>query len=330
MQVLFKDSAKVEIMSQEITTYQQGYSMLPLDTTDEKLISMWLCDSAQSTKEAYRIDIGQFFSSVREPIQKIRLDHLQNFKNELEDLGLQPATIARKLKAVKSLLSFAKKTGYTPFNVGVMIKLPKMKEELAERILTEDQVLEMIYLEKQHNQRNYILLRLMYATGARVSEICRLKWGDVHPRGDTGQITLFGKGEKTRHIILKPETYKALTEYRQDASDDEYIFKSRGGGKGHAGSNLDESQVFRIVESTAVRANIATYQTTQKRKGIVTQVIRSRVSPHWWRHAHASHALENGANIVLVKETLGHKSIDTTTKYTHVHPNKSSAQYLKI
>ncbi len=141
---------------------------------------------------------------------------------------------------------------------------------------------------------------------------------------------MFGKGEKTRHIILKPETYKVLAEYRQGASDDEYVFKSRGGGKGHAGSGLDESQVFRIVEAAAVRANIATYQATQKRKGVVTQVTRSRVSPHWWRHAHASHALENGASIILVKETLGHKSIDTTTQYTHVHPDKSSAQHLKV
>lgn len=318
-------------MSQEITTYQQGYSMLPLGTTDEKLISMWLRDSAQSTKDAYKIDIEQFFSSVRETIQGVRLDHLQNFKDELEDLGLQPATIARKLNAVKSLLSFAKKTGYTPFNVGVMIKLPKMKDELAERILTEEQALEMIHLEKQQkNPRNYVLIRLMYATGARVSEICKLKWRDVHPRGETGQVTLFGKGEKTRHIILKPETYKVLVEYRQGTSDDEYIFKSRGGGNGRAGSKLDESQVFRIVEAAAIRANIATYQTTQKRKGIATQVTRSHVSPHWWRHSHASHALENGANIILVKETLGHESIDTTTKYTHVHPDKSSAQYLKM
>lgn len=317
-------------MEQELINYQQGYSILPVDTTDEKLISMWVRDSAQSTKEAYRIDIEQFFLSVGVTIQEVRLDHLQNYKDELEDLGLQPATIARKLNAVKSLLSFAKKTGYTPFNVGTMIKLPKMKEELAERILTEDQVFEMIHLEKKHSQRNHILLRLMYATGARVSEICKLKWRDIHPRGETGQVTLFGKGEKTRHVLLKPETYKALVEYRQEALDDEYIFKSRGGGKGHSGSKLDESQVFRIVEAAAIRANIATYQATQKRKGIVIQVTRSHVSPHWWRHSHASHALENGANIILVKETLGHKSIDTTTKYTHVHPDKSSAQYLKM
>jgi integrase/recombinase XerD len=317
-------------MPQELTNYQQEYSMLPAGITDEKLIGMWLRDAAQSTRDGYRVDIEQFFSSVGTTIQAVRLDHLQDFKDQLEDLGLQPATIGRKLGAVKSLLSFAKKTGYTPFNVGVMIKLPKMKEELAERILTEEQIFEIIHLEKQHSPRNHILLRLMYATGARVSEICNLKWKDVQPRGETGQVALFGKGEKTRHVILKPETYKVLTGYRQGALDEDYVFRSRGGGKGHAGSKLDESQVFRIVEDAAIRANIATYQATQTRKGIVTQVTRSHVSPHWWRHAHASHALENGANIILVKETLGHKSIDTTTKYTHVHPDKSSAQYLKM
>ena len=71
--------------------------------------------------------------------------------------------------------------------------------------------------------------------------------------------------------------------------------------------------VFRIVQAAARRAG-----------------IEGRVSPHWMRHAHATHALENGAPITLVKETLGHKSIETTAKYTHVRPNASSGQYLKV
>jgi len=70
--------------------------------------------------------------------------------------------------------------------------------------------------------------------------------------------------------------------------------------------------VFRMVRASALRAGIA------------------NVSPHWMRHAHATHSLENGAPITLVKDTLGHKSIETTAKYTHVRPNASSGQYLKV
>jgi integrase/recombinase XerD len=312
-------------MNQELENFhQQEYSMLPADTTDEMLIAMWIDNTASSTKEAYMADLRQFFKQMPVSIQQIKLNHLQNYKNHLIESGKEYSTINRKLKSIKSLLSFAEKTGYTRFNVGVMVKLPKEKEELAERILTEDQTLEIIHLEKLHNQRNYVLLRLIYATGGRVSEICKLKWKDVHSRGETGQVTLYGKGEKTRHIILKPETYKVLIDYRGNSTDEDYIFKSRGGGKpGHARSKLDESQVYRIIEEAAIRAQIALYQDKDGK-------TRSHVSPHWMRHAHATHALENGANIILVKETLGHKSIDTTTKYTHVHPDKSSAQYLKM
>src|SRR5579885_2351532 len=118
------------MMNQELTNYQQGYSMLPPGTTDEMLVNMWLRKSAHSTKEAYRADLKQFFTFVNLSIQQINLLHLQNYQDELESLNLEPSTIARKLKSVKSLLSFAKKTGYTPFNVGVMIEIPKGKEEL--------------------------------------------------------------------------------------------------------------------------------------------------------------------------------------------------------
>jgi integrase/recombinase XerD len=71
--------------------------------------------------------------------------------------------------------------------------------------------------------------------------------------------------------------------------------------------------IFRIVRAAAKRAGIS-----------------GNVSPHWMRHAHATHALENGAPITLVKETLGHSSMETTARYTHVRPNASSGQYLKV
>ncbi len=138
------------------------------------------------------------------------------------------------------------------------------------------------------------------------------------------------KGEKTRTILLKPETYRELLTLHNDAPPGAPVFRSRGGASGKSGRKLDPSQVARIVEAAACRAGIAVYMET-----IIVddkQVLRkrSRVSPHWLRHAHASHALDNGASIAVVKETLGHESIETTAGYTHVRPGVSSAQYLKI
>lgn len=311
-----------------LTIYTPQESVLPEDTSDDQLIAMWLHDKSDSTQEEYTRDIQQFREYVSVPLQHLTLPDLQAYADELKLLDIKPATIARRLKSIKSLLSFAQKRGYIHFNIGTMVKVPKLKKTLAERIMTEAQVFTM--LAKEPNARNHALLRLLYASGMRVSEICDLTWRDVQPRGDTGQITVFGKGEKTRTVLLRAETFDEIMQLGGAVSPDTPVFRSRGGASGKAGRKLDPSQVTRIVEAAALRAGIAVYTETIIKDGKQVQRKRSRVSPHWLRHAHASHALDNGASIAVVKETLGHESIETTAGYTHVRPGISSAQYLKI
>lgn len=304
-------------------------SILPRDTNDETLIEMWLKDKPSAlTRSEYQRDLGQFREYVDLPLRQITLLDLQSYADELTLLNIKPSTITRKLNAIKSLLSFAQRTGYIRFNVGAMVKTPKFKKALAERIMTEAQVITMLAHER--NQRNHAILRLLYAGGLRVSELCLLCWRDVQPNGTSGQITVFGKGSETRVVLLPAGTYQELIELRKDAGDDEPVFKSRGGGRKRGGGHLDPSQVFHIVEDAAVRAGIAIYNETVIQDDQQIQVKRSRVSPHWLRHAHASHALDNGASMAVVKETLGHKSIETTAGYTHVRPGVSSGQYLKV
>lgn len=306
-----------------IHTYASEGSILPIGVTDTALIDMWLHDLAESTKDAYATDIQQFLEHAGVPLQCVTLPHLHSYKDRLQAQGLEPATVARKLKAVKSLLTFAYKTGYTRFNVGAVLKVPKLKNELAERLLTEEQTFSIIHEERWHNPRNYLLLRLLYVTGARVSEICNLRWRDVQPRGETGQVTLFGKGGKTRFVLLRPEVYRLLIDFRDGATGAMFVFQSRGGNGRKKGNKLDTSQVYRIVEQAAIRAKVALYEDKKGR-------TRSDVSPHWLRHAHATHAMENGATLALIRDTLGHESIETTSKYSHAHPDQSSAQYLKM
>ena len=105
---------------------------------------------------------------------------------------------------------------------------------------------------------------------------------------------------------LSKATYKALCGLDKGASDAP-IFISQKGGR------LDETQVHRIVKAAAARAGIT-----------------GNVSAHWLRHSHASHALDRGANIALVRDTLGHSSLAITSRYTHAKPNESSALHLAI
>jgi integrase/recombinase XerD len=257
-----------------------------------------------------------------------KLPDLQAYADELGLMDYKLTTIARRLKSVKSLLTFAQKTGYTRFNVGAMVKIPKFKKTLSERIMSEEQV--FVMLSRESNMRNHAMLRLLYASGIRVSELCDLCWKDVKARSNGGQITVFGKGGKTRTVVFKEETYRELIALRGHAADDAPVFPSRGGGRGKSGQQLDPSQVWRIVEQAAIRANIAVYMETVMDEGKPLQRVHSRVSPHWLRHAHASHSLDNGASIELIRETLGHDSIETTAGYAHARPGTSSAQYLKV
>jgi integrase/recombinase XerD len=268
---------------------------------DKKLIAMWLHGRAHRTQRAYRADIAAFTMFAKKPLRDVTLGDLQAFQDSLNHLAT--ASQARRLSAIKSLLSFGQKTGFLTLNVGAAIFLPRIRRTLAEKILSEDDVLHMIAGEK--NPRNRVILRLLYLGGLRISELCELRARDLAPRDDSGQITVFGKGGKTRAILLKPSMWnelKTLTGREPDAP----IFRSRNGETG-----LRQVMVHYIVKKAAARAGLS-----------------AAVSAHWLRHAHVSHALDRGAPAHLVQATVGHASLATTSTYAHARPNDSSSRYL--
>src|SRR6266849_10299923 len=163
-------------------------------------------------------------------------------------------------------------------------------------------------LQETRARRNYVLLRLLYTAGLRVDEIARLAWRDLRERGDAGQVTAYGKGGKTRVVLLPATVWRELLSIRDSAPPDAPIFASRT-----RGGFLTTTQVRRLVYAAAADAS-----------------LDERPSPHWLRHAHATHALERGAAIHLVQATLGHSSVATTGRYLHARPTDSSARYLPV
>lgn len=272
---------------------------------DAKLVELWLSMKTSShTRRAYAADVARFLAFVQKPLSWATLTDLQAWAGQLAQGSLKPASQNRALTAVKSLLSFAQETGYLPYNVGAAIKLQPNRDGLAQRILEESEVAKLI--EAAPPGRDRVLLKILYVSGIRVSEACGLKWCDALPRQEGGQITVFGKGGKTRTILLKPRVWQQLLSIQGDASAVEAIFRSRKGG-----GPLDSSQVRRIAYAAAGKAGLG-----------------RKVSPHWLRHAHASHALDRSAPIHLVQATLGHASVSTTGRYLHARPTDSSSFYL--
>lgn len=273
---------------------------------NHEIIKLWVYRKSPQTQRAYTNDSKRLFDFLCEskPLAKITLSNLQDFADSLEHLA--PRSQMRILASIRSLLTFANKIGVIPFNVGTTLVMPAVENTLAERILPETDVMRLISLEP--NKRNRAMLTLFYASGIRCSELCNLKWRNTQHRNDGGgQISIYGKGSKTRVILLKATTFQMLLELRGSATDEEPVFKSRKGGI------LDNSRVRRIVKDAAKRIGIT-----------------DKFSPHWLRHAHASHALDRGAQIHQVQQTLGHSSVATTGRYLHARPNDSSAFYLLI
>jgi site-specific recombinase XerD len=276
----------------------------PGGENDTALVELWLGTKVSAhTRRAYRAEIDCFCQAAGKPLGRITMPDLQAYMEVLGQGSLKPSSQNRALTAIKSLFSFGQDTGYLPFNVGAAVKLRPHPDTLAQRILEEGEIAKL--LDRAPEGRDQLMLRLLYVSGIRVSELAQLKWCDLMPRAEGGQITVFGKGGKTRAILLKPKTWNLLLALRGDAGPADPVFRSRKGG------HLDVSQIRRIVYAAAARAGLP-----------------QKVSPHWLRHAHASHALDRSAPLHLVQATLGHSSVSTTGRYLHARPTESSSLYL--
>jgi integrase/recombinase XerD len=277
-------------------------------SSDDQLIELWLHARSPHTQRAYRADVGRFRAWAGKALRSVTLANLQNFAKCLNEGSA--ASHYRTLSAVKSLLAFGHRLGYLPFDVGRALRLPPLRNRLNERILSEADLHRILSLEM--NPRNRAILTLLYASGVRVSELCALAWRDLQPNGDGGQITVFGKGSVTRSVQLPASVWQLLLALRtQNGNPSDPVFRSRK-AKTRPGF-LQPVAVLRVVRAAARRAG-----------------IELAVSPHWFRHAHASHALDRGAPIHLVQATLGHASVTSTGRYLHARPKDSSSRFLPL
>lgn len=275
-------------------------------TSIEQLIELWLHERSPNTKDGYRRYLKRFLAHVDKPLDEVTLLDFQTWQLTLRSMS--PASQRTAIAAIKSLFSFGFELGVLPFNVGKLARTPKVKDSLAEKILTVDEV--QLLFEQETNLRNRAILRLLYGGGLRVSELCDLKWRDLKAREEGGQVTVFGKARKTRVILLGENVWQEICQLRGDGGKNSPVFRSRK--RNHDGSyHLTRKQVYRIVKQAGKRAG-----------------IDGSISPHWLRHSHASHSLDKGAPLHLVQQTLGHSSIAVTEKYLHAKPTDSSALYL--
>lgn len=270
---------------------------------DAHLVALWLAQRPESTQRVYRAAIDAFLVAVQGG--SIRdLDAAQLIA-WAEGLQGEPATRARKVSTVKSLLSWAWRTGYTLHNVGRVLRCVRVPSKVHERILEEPEMVALF--EAAPPGRDRAFLRLMYVSGARISELVKLRWCDLQ---QPGRMTVLGKGSKVRTLVVPPTILSEVRVLKpQGAALTDPVFTS----KRRPGSALGVRDAREIVYRARRRAE-----------------MDRKASPHWLRHSHATHALDHGCPIHKLQHSLGHANVSTTSVYLHVRPNEGSATYIKV
>ena len=258
-----------------------------------------------NTVSAYLSDVRLYFQNLRDcgvDPADASIDDISRFLEERVEAGVTKRSQARITSSLKALYHFLDAEGRLTDNPCDKLSVPKLNPYLPTVLSVEEvlAILDSVDLSQPEGHRNRAILEVLYSCGLRVSELVNLKISDLFL--DEQFIRVFGKGSKQRLVPIGEPAIKAIGFYRQvrDAgpvskSAEDILFLNRRGNK------LTREMVFHIVKEQAEAAG-----------------IRKNVSPHTFRHSFATHLVENGADLRVVQEMLGHESILTTEIYTHI------------
>lgn len=284
------------------------------DHPDRLTIGTWLLQVAPKTQKYYRRIVGELFLFLNDrPLGQMKTEELVLFLN-VKCKSDSTKNVYRDV--LGSLFSYAVKTGHLTKNPAVVISRSKVEDRLYSKVLSREQIEQMIF--KEPSLRNRLILELIYMTGIRVDELTKLclnSFREIHTSGEL-KITVLveGKGKKFRTLNVPVETFEKLKQHWETNNifPEEPCFISRKKTEGLTKS-LSTVQIWRIVKAAARNANLSCSPST-----------------HWLRHTSATHAIENGAPIHVVKASLGHATISTTGKYLDIRPDKSVGNYLSL
>jgi integrase/recombinase XerD len=273
-------------------------------TEDRQLIRLWISQKAKTTQKTYIMVVRQFLTFAGKELREIMLEDLLLWLESFQLRESSQNTINNKLAAIKSLFSLGVKTGYLSANPAMLIKVPQAKDALTERILLNEEVKRLI--DAASSMRDRLIFKLIYVLGLRVSELVGLNWSDFRSTSDGIAVTVFGKGHRTRTLLIDERLWVELQQLPR-CDKTEAVFLSRFGNR------LDRHAIHRLIK-----------------KAVETSGINPHTSAHWLRHAHACHSLQNGAGIDLVMKSLGHSSLAVTSRYLHVQPSECTSKFIDL
>jgi tyrosine recombinase XerC len=268
------------------------------------------------TLAGYGRDLTQLWNYMKENRISLRqVDNvtLRGFMAARYELGDKKSTLARKLAAIRSFFQFCVKKKWLENNPAKIVSTPKQDKSVP-AFLSEDEMLHLLEIPKTSNPldvRDQAILELFYATGIRISELVGLDCEDVNL--SERLIRVMGKGRKERLVPFGTTAGESLRLYlgkrllfNKGQVDQKAMFISR------KGSRLSARSVQRMVD-----------------KYISKTAVERNISPHSLRHSFATHLLSRGADLRVIQELLGHESLATTQKYTHLNIKRLLEVYHK-
>ncbi len=266
--------------------------------------------SAALTVKNYISDLHQWQNCFQKnginSVEGISTNHIRLALSENlgTDKKLSNSSIQRKLSTLRSFFEYLQELKVLTKNASKAIPTPKVKRKLP-AVLTEQEADILVNtLNDDEHVRERVLLELMYSCGLRVSEVCNLTWNDIH-YSSRQIIVKKGKGAKDRIVPMTDLLIKEIKKYYKTLEiENQFVFSNQKGNR------LSERIVQKIMKDTLIKSGISTHAT-----------------PHTLRHSYATHLLSNGANLRAIQELLGHSSLSTTQKYTHLDLKQLAEEY---
>lgn len=268
---------------------------------------------SSNTVKSYQADFSDFIKYCNDynknDIALINDRFIKSYLMHLSEKKIEKISIVRKLSALRGLFKFAFKEDLIKQNPTSQLKNPRTSKKLPEITSTEN-ILKTFELADESDNNPLlvkVVFELLYGCSLRVSELCNLKAGDLDL--EKSVVRVLGKGSKVRIVPVGEESKKNLADYLISYPAKNYsepLLRNRTGGK------IYEKYIYRIVNKYLSK---------------VTDIKKK--SPHILRHSSATHMLDRGADLMAVKEILGHENLRTTQIYTHVSIERLKKSYKK-
>ncbi len=267
---------------------------------------------AENTLAAYKRDLNQFFIFLGKHeivgIDNIKRIHINMYLKFLKENHMAPTSISRKIASLKGFFTWLNSMQKLDYNPTLSIEQPKLLQRLP-KVMSTEEVTNI--LKCKLSKRDKAIVEVIYAAGLRVSELCSLKINNIDLQAK--YVRCIGKGSKERIIPIGNKAIRALRAYLKER---EYILKK----------NQTKSQFLFLRENgdTILRSDV--YRLIKN----LGKHINKDITPHVLRHSFATHLLENGADLRVVQELLGHSDVSTTQLYTHVSKKRLKEIYFAI